>query len=138
MTAEDDCASCVVVVSSSEEPQIVQQLQRSHDFHVIQANGAGYKLLCVIDGLVAAYLTSKPTIYQWDTCGPHAILLALGGGVISYHDNKDLKSLDNLPQLSYHVGGCHGDPCHSNGIIAYRSISALSTLLSALQRTSQT
>ena len=45
-------------------------------------SGAGYKILCVVDGQVGAYLLSKPSTFKWDTCAPHAILNSLGGGLI--------------------------------------------------------
>lgn len=60
-------------------------------FHVCFAAGAGYKVLCVCDQLVSVYILSQPTCFKWDTCGPHAILKALGGGIV---DLK--KALDTM------------------------------------------
>ena len=37
-------------------------------FELVEAGGAGYKILCVVLGLVDIYITSKPSTYKWDTC----------------------------------------------------------------------
>eukprot|EP01103_Thecamoeba_quadrilineata_P019248 TRINITY_DN7704_c0_g1_i1.p1 TRINITY_DN7704_c0_g1~~TRINITY_DN7704_c0_g1_i1.p1 ORF type:complete len:391 (+),score=75.78 TRINITY_DN7704_c0_g1_i1:87-1259(+) len=69
----------VVVMSPSEGEKLKKVIG---EFAQISfPAGAGYKLLCVIDGFSDAYLLSKSTTYKWDTCGPHAILLAMGGWV---------------------------------------------------------
>lgn len=39
-------------------------------------------LLCIVLGRVDAYMLSDGTTFTWDTCGHHAFLLALGGGVV--------------------------------------------------------
>ncbi|NXT28152.1 INPP phosphatase, partial [Syrrhaptes paradoxus] len=47
------------------------------------AAGAGYKMLCVILGRADAYVLSEGSTFAWDACAPHAILRALGGGVVA-------------------------------------------------------
>ncbi|XP_035687917.1 inositol polyphosphate 1-phosphatase-like [Branchiostoma floridae] len=70
-----------VVLSESESDDIKSLLSKA-GYRICYANGAGYKMLCVIDRLVDAYLLTKSSTYKWDTCGPHAILRSLGGGMV--------------------------------------------------------
>ena len=108
-------------------------------WEVVWAAGAGYKLLCVCDGLVDAYLLTKSSSYKWDTCGPQAILRALGGDVLTLR--KSLQS-SGLSQLEGH-GLCYHQPdspmlsggqewCNDGGILAYNSPEAALSILSAL------
>ena len=59
-------------------------------FHVCYAAGAGYKVLCVCDQLVSVFVLSQATCFKWDTCSPHAILKALGGGIVDYKKALDV------------------------------------------------
>lgn len=52
------------------------------------ASGAGYKILCVIEGHVDAYILTKGSTFKWDTCGPQAILKSFGGGIVDYQKWK--------------------------------------------------
>ncbi|XP_041367669.1 inositol polyphosphate 1-phosphatase-like [Gigantopelta aegis] len=104
-----------VIVSSSESEDVRHKL--SKDFCLQYAAGAGYKLLCVARGLVDAYVLSRASIFSWDCCALHAVLLALGGGLVAF---SDVLSQD-VCQVKYnHVTSTkHG---HSiAGVVAYRS-----------------
>ena len=46
-------------------------------------------MLCVIDGRAVGYVLTSGSTFKWDTCGPHAILRALGGDVLSLSDTRD-------------------------------------------------
>ncbi|KER28497.1 hypothetical protein T265_04718 [Opisthorchis viverrini] len=48
----------------------------------VSCAGAGFKLLCLILCQLDIYLLLKPNTYFWDTCAPHAILHARGGGLV--------------------------------------------------------
>lgn len=63
-------------------------------------------------GEAAAYIVSKATTFRWDTCGPHAILKAMGGNLRSYISHIPLSYNDpeNVDTQLY---------CNSEGIIAY-------------------
>ena len=76
------------VMSSSEG--IESRSKVSTAFNVCFAAGAGYKVLCVCDQLVSVYFLSQGTCYKWDTCGPQAILKALGGGIVDYKKALDV------------------------------------------------
>ncbi len=135
-TAEDDCASCVVVTSPGEVPDITDKLSKSDDLNLIRVSGAGYKVLCVIEGLAACSINSKSCTYAWDTCGPHGILLSMGGGAVSYKDAMQSSDCDSVAQLSYrpktpeYAKKVH---CNCNGLIAYKSMTALQTVLQTLK-----
>ena len=137
-TTEDDCASCVVVTSPGEVPDVVDKLSKSGDLHVIPVSGAGYKFLCVIEGLAACCISSKSSTYAWDTCGPHCLLRSLGGGAVSYKDamQQDACDHDGLAQLSYRPKSpeyAQHVHCHRSGLIGYKSVTALETILQALK-----
>lgn len=80
-----------IVISTHEGHEV--QAKMRQDFSLCYAAGAGYKILCVADQLVCAYLLTEPTCYKWDTCAPHAILQALGGGIVDC--NKALEVMRN-------------------------------------------
>ena len=114
--------------------------------------GAGYKALCVIKHNVQVYLLTKGSTYKWDTCAPHAILRAQGGGLCDYkqamkciqslraqQQNTDhiLHQIHNQCQVSYHVGdeltneseSYNNKCCNSGGIIAYVDKRCLLTIM---------
>lgn len=85
----------LVVMSSSEGKELKEAAAQKFSKLEYPA-GAGYKLLTVIEGAAEGYILSKPSTYKWDTCGPHAILLAKGGnlltpdgGPVRYHQPDD-------------------------------------------------
>ena len=47
-------------------------------------------------GLCCGYVNSHPSIYRWDCCAVHPILLAAGGGIISY--KHALRASRNSPE----------------------------------------
>lgn len=120
-------------------------------FDLVFASGAGYKILATALGLADAYVLSHRTVYRWDCCAVHAILLALGGGVVSYkhalealaHSDNPLTQ-DDLTKLQVQytrAGGtisnrrasiCGGTESLP-GIIAYRSICDVLVVLDLLR-----
>ncbi|XP_027627355.1 inositol polyphosphate 1-phosphatase [Tupaia chinensis] len=124
------------VISTSEKEPIRAALSRVCGESIFRAAGAGYKSLCVVQGLVDIYIFSEDTTFKWDSCAAHAILRAMGGGMVDLKEclerNPDT-GLD-LPQLVYHVenAGATGVDRWANkgGLIAYRSRKRLETFLS--------
>ena len=121
----------LVLLSRSESQEVVGVIEKA-GWEVMWAAGAGHKLLCVCDGLVDAYLLTKNSTYKWDTCGPQAILRALGGNIVSL--GKSLQSggvqLEGCGLCYHHSGG--QEWCNDGGILAYRSPEAAVSILSAL------
>uniref|UniRef100_A0A2K6FYT5 Uncharacterized protein n=1 Tax=Propithecus coquereli TaxID=379532 RepID=A0A2K6FYT5_PROCO len=122
------------VITTSEKETIKAALS-----HVIfGAAGAGYKSLCVVQGLVDIYIFSEDTTFKRDSCAAHATLRAMGGGIVDLKEclerNPEME-LD-LPQLVYHVenkGPTGVDRwATKRGLIAYRSRKRLETFLSLL------
>lgn len=107
--------------------------------HLIYASGAGYKILCVILGLVDVYVLSEASTFKWDSCAPHAVLRALGGGVsdmgaclsAASNGNKSLRD-----ELTYHTpqAGCQGADKWANqgGLVAYLDSAVLDRVVGAL------
>nr|AEE63501.1 unknown [Dendroctonus ponderosae] len=114
--------SVVICTGGTEDIKILETLRKS-GFKLITACGAGYKLLTVILGVSDAYILSKGTTYLWDTCGPHAILLALGGGIVEMAGIKSNQRND----LKYKEP--ENSKCNKLGIIAYRNTEVLEKLL---------
>lgn len=121
-----------VTLSSSEDEQIKNKLKAA-GFSLLQAAGAGYKTLMVARGVADAYILSKDTTFKWDTCAPHALLKALGGGIVEY--KAALTGV--IKELTYNVEDetvarklerC----CNVGGIIAYKNQVVLRAVLNAL------
>nr|XP_048311982.1 inositol polyphosphate 1-phosphatase [Myodes glareolus]XP_048311983.1 inositol polyphosphate 1-phosphatase [Myodes glareolus]XP_048311984.1 inositol polyphosphate 1-phosphatase [Myodes glareolus]XP_048311985.1 inositol polyphosphate 1-phosphatase [Myodes glareolus] len=126
------------VISTSENEAIKTALSRVCGGGVFPAAGAGYKSLCVVQGLVDIYIFSEDTTFKWDSCAAHAILRAMGGGMVDMKEclaRSPQAGLD-LPQLLYHTEneGASGVDLWANkgGLIAYRSRHRLDTFLSCL------
>lgn len=135
----------VLLTSNSDKAEIKDKFSQAYSIH--HAAGAGYKLLCVIQGLADAYVLSKNSTFKWDTCAPHAVLLALGGGIMSYKNLCDFpqegtQSFDKAVglQILYERGDNSksigvNQWCNSDGIVAYKSQDSLKRLLSAVRTT---
>ncbi|KPI91355.1 Inositol polyphosphate 1-phosphatase [Papilio xuthus] len=121
---EVDFGHNTILISGAEKPDIVEKIKNS-GFEVISVPGAGHKLLKVALGEAAGYIVSKGTTFRWDTCGPHAILNARGGGLISYTTHKPIIYNDDsgLEPKEY---------CNSEGIIAYADNDTLQKILNTL------
>ncbi|KAL0882392.1 hypothetical protein ABMA27_000877 [Loxostege sticticalis] len=102
-------SSGVILMSAAEDPQLKKAYEDK--FEIKSAAGAGNKLLKVAIGEAEAYILSKGTTFLWDTCGPHAIIKARGGDILSFNTDQPIKY--NIP---------HSDDtqqfCNSGGILA--------------------
>ncbi|KAL2774840.1 inositol polyphosphate 1-phosphatase [Daubentonia madagascariensis] len=126
------------VISTSEKDTIKAALSRVCGGSIFGAAGAGYKSLCVVQGLVDIYIFSEDTTFKWDSCAAHAILRAMGGGIVDLKGclERNSETGHDWPQLVYHVGneGATGVDRWANkgGLIAYRSRKRLEAFLSLL------
>lgn len=68
---------------------------------------------------------SQGTTFRWDTCAPHAIVLARGGNVLSYKNHLPIKYNDDkdLETKEY---------CNKDGVIAYINKDILNEITSIL------
>ncbi|XP_077428901.1 inositol polyphosphate 1-phosphatase [Vanacampus margaritifer] len=126
------------VVLSSSEKQVVKDSLASlcEPEKLMYASGAGYKILCVIQGLADAYVLSEGSTFKWDSCAPHALLRALGGGVVDL--TKSLKcSSEAKVELTYHQPYTEGKGAdrwaNYGGLVAYGDCSQLSSIMGALR-----
>lgn len=129
-----------VVLSSSEKAVVKEALTSlCGPDKLMYASGAGYKILCVIQGLADVYVLSEGSTFKWDSCAPHALLRALGGGVVDL--TKTLQSTceaqDHKTELTYHqtYTECKGADRWANqgGLVAYRDCSQLRSIIEALK-----
>lgn len=118
-----------ITLSSSEDQEIKDKLKTA-GFNIIEAAGAGYKILTVIKGITDAYVLSKDTTYKWDTCAPHAVLKAIGGGIIEFRAGLEgvVKEILYTVEGDVKLNKC----CNTGGIIAYRNWAVLQKILKAL------
>lgn len=75
----------LAVVSSSEDEKYTKAL-KDLGYTIVFSAGVGHKILKVISGEADLYLLSRNTSFKWDTCGPHAILNAIDGGLFKIED----------------------------------------------------
>uniref|UniRef100_F6XX24 Inositol polyphosphate 1-phosphatase n=1 Tax=Monodelphis domestica TaxID=13616 RepID=F6XX24_MONDO len=126
------------VISTSEKDTIKTALSNVCGENVYGAAGAGYKSLCVVQGLVDVYIFSEDTTFKWDSCAAHAILKSIGGGMVDLKECLKRKSETgfDLPHLLYNVDnqGATGIDRWANkgGLVAYRSQKQLETFLDLL------
>ena len=66
-----------IILSMVESKQLIDTLKPHFD--LVEAGGAGHKILCVVLGLADIYVTSKPSTFKWDTCA------------VSFHKSFDEK-----------------------------------------------
>ncbi|KAM4697588.1 inositol polyphosphate 1-phosphatase [Rhinophrynus dorsalis] len=126
---ESENNSYSVVTSSAETKHILSSLSTVCKDNLHFAAGAGYKCLCVIQGLVDFYIFSEDTTFKWDCCAPHAILKSLGGGMLDLSaclkTIEQKKTFTERPHILYNeeVKGATGADRWANvgGLVAYRS-----------------
>ncbi len=135
-------------MSTSESKAVEEKL--TPDFHICYAAGAGYKVLTVVDSLVGAYVLSQASTFKWDTCSPHAVLLAMGGDLVDFskaleamkanqgQSDEELMSLIkncavkyDQPDKKERKGGDRWS--NTGGIIAYTDINKVLHMLHKLQ-----
>ncbi|XP_026883792.2 inositol polyphosphate 1-phosphatase [Electrophorus electricus] len=128
-----------VVLSSSERQEVKDALAPLCNGRLMYASGAGYKILCVIQGLMDVYVLSEGSTFKWDSCAPHALLRSLGGGVSdlaqclsAISDGKK----GHTAELTYHNphAGCLGVERWANqgGLVAYIDSTVIDSVVGAL------
>ncbi|XP_040827797.1 inositol polyphosphate 1-phosphatase [Ochotona curzoniae] len=126
------------IISTSEKESVKAALARVCGSSIFRAAGAGYKSLCVVQGLADVYIFSEDTTFKWDSCAAHAILRAMGGGMVDLKEclERNPETGLDLPQLLYHMEneGATGVDRWANrgGLIAYRCRKRLEAFLSLL------
>lgn len=79
---------CVASSSTTDTEFFDSVFGKLHPIDVLKARGAGNKLMFLVASMLAAssspkscdvFISPENTIKTWDTCAPHAFVLALGG-----------------------------------------------------------
>ncbi|XP_052466356.1 inositol polyphosphate 1-phosphatase isoform X2 [Carassius gibelio] len=128
-----------VLLSSSERPAVRDALASVSSGSLMYASGAGYKILCVVQGLVDVYVLSEASTFKWDSCAPHALLRALGGGVSDLSECLRAHLDGNqghAAELTYHQPHTESQGvdrwANRGGIIAYLDSSVIHKVVAAL------
>lgn len=118
--SSSDNSKKVAIVSSTETRKYTLE---SAGYKTVISNGAGYKILKVIENDASIYFNSKNTTFKWDTCAGQAILNSIGGDVIDLQASIAKKKPISLTYKDSE------DKCNRNGLIAYRSVTHLINLI---------
>lgn len=126
-----------VVLSSSEKPMVKDSLTSlCSPERLIYASGAGYKILCVIQGLADVYVLSEGSTFKWDSCAPHALLRALGGGVADLTKSLQPGS-QGSQELTYHQPHAERKGAdrwaNHGGLVAYLDCAQLRSIVETLR-----
>ncbi|XP_018056091.1 PREDICTED: inositol polyphosphate 1-phosphatase [Atta colombica] len=113
----------IILLSHFEDADVKSKLLNS-GFKLVEATGAGYKILSVAIGQAAAYILSKGSTYKWDTCGPQALLSSIGGSIIEFKEFIVNPDSDNLSVNYLPIGTNFSNRA---GLIAYRDPQILET-----------
>ncbi|XP_066581792.1 inositol polyphosphate 1-phosphatase isoform X1 [Prorops nasuta] len=114
----------VAVLSRCEDDYLKNKLL-ANNFTMVEASGAGYKILSVALGQADVYILSKGSTYRWDTCAPQSLLLSLGGGILDYQKFITNPDSDDL-NVKYLTSSTNFS--NSGGLIAYRNKEILEIL----------
>ncbi|KAM6294390.1 inositol polyphosphate 1-phosphatase [Aegotheles albertisi] len=128
-----------VVLSRAEGPAVRGALGPLCGHRLSFAAGAGYKMLCVLLGLADIYVLSEGSTFAWDACAPHAILRALGGGLVALGGALRARragDTEDPPELVYNrpAEGATGAERWANrgGLVAYVHPQHLEAVLATL------
>ncbi|CAI9730749.1 2 3' [Octopus vulgaris] len=91
----------ITTTRSHSDPKVTAAVNACNPTDVIKVGGAGHKVLLVCEGTAHAYVFASKGCKKWDTCGPEAVLRALGGNLTDLHGNPIQYKLDvPRPNLS--------------------------------------
>lgn len=102
---EPPAVQTIATTRSRRNKAVVDTLEALQPAKELKIGGAGYKVLCVIEGKAHAYIYPCKGCKKWDTCAPEAILTSLGGKMTDVFGN----------QIPYHKDVQHSN---STGILA--------------------
>jgi len=77
----------ITTTRSHPTPTVQEAINAFKPDEVIRVGGCGHKVLIVLEGEAHVYLFASPGCKKWDTCGPQAILEAVGGRLTDIHGN---------------------------------------------------
>ena len=114
-----------IVTTRSHITEILKRdLTSIPNSQIIHAGGAGYKVLCVIEGKADCYIYPRNGTKRWDTCAPEAILRSLNGSLTDIFNNEycyasnnpdDMKTIENCYGL---VATCEETTAYYNSFLS--------------------
>ncbi|CAK8684753.1 unnamed protein product [Clavelina lepadiformis] len=110
-----------LVVGSGNDSSTRHLLADKSSLKLVLAAGAGYKCLCVVEGLADAFLYHDDSCYKWDTCATHALLRCVDGGMACLRDALQDKSIDLTKHEVKYNKASNSSWCNAGGILAYTS-----------------
>lgn len=95
----------IVTTRSHIDNLIKRDISSIPNCELIQAGGAGYKFITVIEGTADCYFYPKDGLKRWDTCAPEAILRSMNGRMTDIFGNEYSYKHDSPNDL---VENCYG------------------------------
>lgn len=96
----------IITTTRSHSNKLVTDCVQAMEPHdVIRVGGAGNKIIQLVEGKASAYVFASPGCKKWDTCGPEAILHAVGGKLTdihgkAYHYEADVQRMNSAGVLA--------------------------------------
>lgn len=113
----------IALLSSSEQTKFTKFLKQKLRYEIVYSSGAGHKILKCITDDADLNLLSRGTTFKWDTCAGQAILMSMGGNILSLNDT--IFSGKPVP-LAY---GKNEANCNIGGILAYREEKTITEII---------
>lgn len=132
---DEEAKEKLIVISGSEGKQLQDIL--STKYRIVHTAGAGYKALLVAQQKADLWVLSQDTTHFWDTCGPHSLLGAMGGGMLKFTDALAETDCGTLWERQIVYSSPSGeDNCefrNLGGVIAYTKTEDVVELLQLLR-----
>lgn len=77
----------ITTTRSHPTPTVQAAIDSFKPDEILRVGGCGHKVMIVLEGDAHVYLFASPGCKKWDTCGPQAILEAVGGKLTDIHGN---------------------------------------------------
>lgn len=78
----------IITTRSHIDNLIKRVIESIPNSELIQAGGAGYKFLTVLEGSADCYFYPKDGLKRWDTCAPEALLRSMNGKMTDIFGNE--------------------------------------------------
>ncbi|KAK4336799.1 hypothetical protein RND71_043578 [Anisodus tanguticus] len=98
---------------SHRNKQLDKALESLKPSQIINAGGAGYKSLLVLEGQADTYLYPSPGCKKWDTCAPEAIINSVGGKLTNIMGESYDYKKDVMYNNSTGVLACRSEVLHN-------------------------
>ncbi len=124
-----------IVTTRSHMTDIVRRdLTSIPNSTLIQAGGAGYKFLAILDGKADVYLYPRNGTKRWDTCGPEALLRAVDGTMTDIFGNEYSYATNEMNIFENCYGLIASSRLHNSELLSHISAELKSQVLEDVEK----